>query len=72
MADNVRLSKVKGSVEISDDDLTILDEYGNEVVHWVITEIEEDPKLAFTIAYTVKIFYECGVDKIKEIIHLKR
>jgi hypothetical protein len=48
LADKIRLDEIKGSVEIGDDHLTILDEYGSEVVHWVVAEVEEDPEVAFT------------------------
>ena len=71
MADKIRLDEVKGSVEIGDDHLTILDEYGSEVVHWVVAEVEEDPEVAFTIAHAIKVFYEHGVDKLKEMIQWK-
>jgi hypothetical protein len=44
-------------VEICDEEITISDREGIEIVHWVHTEWEEDPSVVPCIAHAIQLAY---------------
>ena len=60
---------LQGYVEIEEGSIRIYDKVGEEIVGWVDTGWIEDPEFVVpAIANAIKVFYEDGEDKLKELI----
>jgi hypothetical protein len=64
---------LQGYVEIEEGTIRIYDKAGDEIVGWVDTEWIEDPEFVVpAIAKAIRVFYEDGEDKLKELIDWRR
>jgi hypothetical protein len=54
-------------VDVVEDGVYISDDRG-EIVCWVLSEVEDDPSVAFVIANALKIGYEQGPQAVRDRI----
>lgn len=57
----------KPSVRFTDEFISLMDD-NHELVYWGIDEWKEDPEVVFSVVNAVKLLYEEGPEKIKEIL----
>lgn len=55
-------------VDIGEDYISILDENHEEIVYWNICEWEENPNVVISIANAIRIYYQNGVKRLKEVL----
>lgn len=57
-------------VEILSDEITIYDDLGCEIVHWVEDEWKEDSSVALCIANAIKVYYTMGAEYLKLLVKI--
>ena len=59
----------KPGVEITEDSVTIRNEQGKEIVHWIEDEWKEDPSVTLAIANAITMFYNQGPKAVLDCIY---